>query len=50
MSGTDYNFIGWFGKSPDCIEKGALVKEEFTPKPFAESDVDIKITHCGICG
>lgn len=50
MSDINYKFIGWFAKSPDCIEKGTLVKEEFTPKPFAENDVDIKITHCGICG
>ncbi|KAF8458002.1 alcohol dehydrogenase-like protein [Terfezia claveryi] len=50
MSDINYNFVGWLAKSPDCIEKGTLVKEEFTPKPFAENDVDIKITHCGICG
>ena len=22
----------------------------FTPKPFEDWDVDIKITHCGVCG
>lgn len=50
MSGTDYKFYGWFGKSPDCIKNGQLVKEEFTPKKFSNNDVDVKITHCGICG
>lgn len=50
MSGTDYKFIGWVGKTPDCIVKGTLVQEEFTPKQFTDDDVDIKISHCGICG
>ena len=42
MSGTDHKFVGWFEKSLDCITKETLVKEEFTPKPFAENEVDIK--------
>lgn len=27
-----------------------MVWKEYEPKPFEENDVDIKITHCGICG
>ena len=50
MSGDNYKFYGWFGKTPDCIKKGELVKEEFTPKQFSNDDVDLKITHCGVCG
>jgi D-arabinose 1-dehydrogenase-like Zn-dependent alcohol dehydrogenase len=29
---------------------GRLEHGEYDPKPFTESDVDIAITHCGICG
>ncbi|PRP87762.1 zinc-binding alcohol dehydrogenase [Planoprotostelium fungivorum] len=29
--------------------KGNLVWKEFEPKTWEETDVDIKITHCGIC-
>ncbi|KAF8476028.1 putative NADP-dependent alcohol dehydrogenase C 2 [Kalaharituber pfeilii] len=47
---TDYKFVGWMGHNPDCIHNQALVQEEFKPKPFTEDDVDIKISHCGICG
>lgn len=50
MSAQDYKFKGWVGLDKDCVEKGTLVEQEFTPKPFGDSDVDIKITHCGICG
>lgn len=41
------NFKGWVAKDKDAI--GNLVHEEFTPKPFTEDDVDIAITHCGVC-
>ena len=30
--------------------KGKLVEQEYEPKPFEETDVDIEITHCGVCG
>lgn len=29
---------------------GKMVWQEFEPKPWEETDVDIKVTHCGICG
>lgn len=30
--------------------EGNMKWQEFTPKEWEETDVDIKITHCGICG
>ncbi|CUS15172.1 unnamed protein product [Tuber aestivum] len=47
---TDYSFKGWVGKSSDCIEKQGLVYTDIEPKKFTEDDVDIRISHCGICG
>ncbi|KIX04544.1 uncharacterized protein Z518_05414 [Rhinocladiella mackenziei CBS 650.93] len=46
---SDYKFQGWMGLNKDSA-KGNLVWQEYTPKPFEETDIDIKITHCGICG
>lgn len=46
----NYKFRGWMGLDKDCVDRGTLEEKEFTPKPFGDSDVDIKITHCGICG
>ncbi|KAL1855548.1 hypothetical protein Plec18167_004109 [Paecilomyces lecythidis] len=45
---TDYQFQGWLGQDKDSI--GNLKWGTFEPKPWEETDVDIKITHCGICG
>ncbi|KAI8822173.1 chaperonin 10-like protein [Fimicolochytrium jonesii] len=45
---TDYKFMGWVAKDKESF--GNLVWEEYEPKPFTDDDVDIKITHCGICG
>ena len=46
---TSYKFQGWLGLDKSSAE-GNMVWRDFEPKPFEESDVDIKITHCGICG
>ncbi|KAJ5790000.1 uncharacterized protein N7518_007011 [Penicillium psychrosexuale] len=46
---TDYKFEGWCGLGPEA-SKGKMVWQEFEPKPWEETDVDIKVTHCGICG
>ncbi|KAL4882955.1 chaperonin 10-like protein [Aspergillus karnatakaensis] len=46
---TDYKFEGWLGDSPESV-KGQMKWGEFEPKTWTEDDVDIKITHCGICG
>ncbi|KAF5662419.1 zinc-binding dehydrogenase [Fusarium heterosporum] len=42
-------FEGWLGQSPDSIN-GKMVWGEFEPKKWTEDDVDIQITHCGMCG
>ncbi|KAK3990796.1 chaperonin 10-like protein [Cladorrhinum sp. PSN332] len=49
MSATDYKFEGWLGLDASSAD-GKMVWGEFEPKPWEETDVDIKITHCGICG
>jgi alcohol dehydrogenase (NADP+) len=46
---SNYTFQGWMGLDKTAAQ-GNMVWQSFTPKPFAETDVDIKITHCGICG
>ncbi len=46
---TPYKFEGWLGLDKGSAE-GHMVWKEFEPKPWTEDDVDIKITHCGICG
>jgi alcohol dehydrogenase (NADP+) len=49
MSSSPSEFRGWLGHNPDSV-KGQLKWETFTPKPFTANDIDIKISHCGICG
>ncbi|PLB48411.1 GroES-like protein [Aspergillus steynii IBT 23096] len=49
MAATDYKFEGWMGLDSSAIE-GKMVWKEFEPKPWEETDIDIKITHSGICG
>ena len=45
----DYKFQGWLGYDPKSVE-GNMKWDTFEPKKWTENDVDIKITHCGICG
>ncbi|KAF8243424.1 zinc-binding dehydrogenase [Wilcoxina mikolae CBS 423.85] len=49
MTTIQYKFCGWMGLDAKSVE-GNLVEREYEVKPFDENDVDIKITHCGICG
>jgi alcohol dehydrogenase (NADP+) len=49
MAQTNYKFQGWMGLDKDA-DKGKMVWQEFEPKTWTEDDVDIKVTHCGICG
>lgn len=49
MGSTGYKFEGWMGLDKEAA-KGKMVWQEFEPKPWEETDVDIKVTHCGICG
>ena len=46
---TDYTFQGWLGLSPEARE-GKMEWGTFEPKVWQEDDVDIQITHCGVCG
>ncbi|EAA61945.1 hypothetical protein AN9112.2 [Aspergillus nidulans FGSC A4] len=39
-------FTGWVAHGP----KSPLTYGAFTPKPFEETDIEVQITHCGICG
>ncbi|KAH6661833.1 putative zinc-binding alcohol dehydrogenase [Halenospora varia] len=49
MATTKYKFEGWMGLDKHSAD-GKMVWKEFEPKKWEETDVDIKITHCGICG
>lgn len=49
MAQTDYKFEGWLGLDKTAAD-GKMVWKELEPKPWEETDVDIKVTHCGICG
>ncbi|KAH7068568.1 alcohol dehydrogenase-like protein [Paraphoma chrysanthemicola] len=42
-------FHGWLGHDSSAAN-GTMTWSAFTPKPFSPTDIDIKITHCGICG
>ncbi|KAH8755190.1 putative zinc-binding alcohol dehydrogenase [Hyaloscypha sp. PMI_1271] len=46
---TDYKFEGWLGSDKSSVD-GKMVWQEFEPKEWEETDIDIKVTHCGICG
>lgn len=46
---TDYKFHGWMGLDASA-SKGKMEWQEYEPKTWTEDDVDIKVTHCGICG
>ncbi|KAK5200366.1 hypothetical protein LTR99_009163 [Exophiala xenobiotica] len=45
---TNYTFQGWLGLDPDSV-KGEMKWGDFTPKVWEEDDVDIQVTHCGVC-
>jgi hypothetical protein len=46
---ADTKFEGWLGKDKDSVE-GKMEWGQFEPKKWTEDDVDIEISHCGICG
>ena len=46
---TDYKFQGWLGFDKNAA-KGEMKWQEYEPKTWTEDDIDIKVTHCGICG
>ncbi|KAJ5909235.1 NADP-dependent alcohol dehydrogenase 7 [Penicillium taxi] len=49
MASTDYKFEGWMGLDKESAN-GKMVWQSFEPKPWEETDVDFRVTHCGICG
>jgi threonine dehydrogenase-like Zn-dependent dehydrogenase len=49
MGSTNYKFEGWMGLDKEAA-KGKMVWQEFEPKPWEETDIDMRVTHCGICG
>ncbi|ORY71040.1 zinc-binding dehydrogenase [Pseudomassariella vexata] len=49
MSPQNYKFEGWLAHDTSAVE-GKMTWGEFEPKRWEESDIDIKITHCGMCG
>lgn len=46
---TDTKFQGWLGLDAESFH-GKMQWGEFEPKKWTEDDVDIEISHCGICG
>ncbi|KAI1318145.1 zinc-binding dehydrogenase [Xylariaceae sp. FL0255] len=42
-------FEGWLGSNPDSVN-GKMEWSSFEPKKWTEDDVDIEVSHCGICG
>ncbi|MCJ1476438.1 hypothetical protein MMC13_005104 [Lambiella insularis] len=49
MGSTDNQFQGWMGLDPKAAE-GNMKWQSYEPKRWQETDVEIKISHCGICG
>ncbi|KAF2457783.1 putative quinone oxidoreductase [Lineolata rhizophorae] len=47
-STNEPSFQGWVALDEHSI--GHLKWQSYEPKPWEETDVDIEITHCGICG
>ncbi|TPR10608.1 Glyoxalase/Bleomycin resistance protein/Dioxygenase family protein [Aspergillus niger] len=48
MSESTPKFEGWMGLDKESA-RGQMVWQSFEPKTWEESDVDIRITHCGVC-
>ncbi|KAK7955626.1 uncharacterized protein PG986_004848 [Apiospora aurea] len=49
MAAQSPKFEGWLGKSPEAFH-GKMEWGSYEPKKWTEDDVDIEISHCGICG
>lgn len=46
---ANYKFEGWLGDKPESAG-GQMQWGALEPKTWTEDDVDVKVTHCGICG
>lgn len=42
-------FRGWLALDKENLNNG-LRLQEFEPKKWQETDIDVQITHCGLCG
>jgi hypothetical protein len=42
-------FEGWLGHDPTSAD-GRMTWGPYTPKKWEETDIDVKITHCSVCG
>lgn len=49
MASNDNKFEGWVALDKNAAE-GQMVWQTYEPKSWEETDIDIQITHCGICG
>ncbi|CAG9961938.1 unnamed protein product [Clonostachys byssicola] len=46
---ADYKLLGWVAEDSESA-LGKLSWKEYEPKAWEESDVDVKISHSGVCG
>lgn len=49
MATDQQKFVGWVAHDKDAVN-GNMKWEEFNTKTWSEDDVDIEVTHSGICG
>lgn len=49
MAYNETKFEGWVAVDKSAA-KGNMVWQVYGPKPWEETDIDIRITHCGVCG
>ncbi|RAL59370.1 hypothetical protein DID88_006860 [Monilinia fructigena] len=45
---SDVTFKGWMAFDKNAINDG-LKLTQFQPKEWEETDIDVKVTHCGLC-
>lgn len=46
---TNDRWEGWVGFDSEAA-RGNMVWAEFEPKPWEETDIDIRVTHSSVCG
>lgn len=50
LAPEEIHFGGWTARNKYCIDGQTLEEQDFAPRAFTESDVDILISHCGVSG
>ncbi|KAL4730843.1 hypothetical protein ACLX1H_002885 [Fusarium chlamydosporum] len=45
---TQNTFQGWVAEK--SLKEGEMVWRDYEMKPFEETDIELRITHCGVCG